>query len=106
VMETLARWAQETSQELINLERARLDALFMAVFPQARRGIMPAVDRCLAIMQRRARLLGLDMPLKLEADWRKEVLGQGGDDTALFEELVAEVLQRTAGKTTKSPDAG
>lgn len=64
----------EPAQELIQLETMRLDALFMAVWPDARRGVLKAVDRALKIQERRAKLLGLDKPAKFEG----EVNGTGG----------------------------
>jgi hypothetical protein len=57
--------------ELRQLEAERLDALHAAVWPKAIRGHLPSIDRVLAIMKRRARLLGLDAPRRsvvVEAD--------------------------------------
>jgi hypothetical protein len=57
----------EPGEEVIAMERERLDALLGAVWEQALAGDFQAVDRALKIMERRARLLGLDRPLKIEA---------------------------------------
>lgn len=46
--------------ELRALEAARLDAMQAAVWPEAMDGRGFAIDRVLRIMERRARLLGLD----------------------------------------------
>ena len=47
------------------LELERLDALWAAIYPDAiKKGNVWKIDRCLAIMERRAKLLGLDKPLK------------------------------------------
>ena len=51
--------------ELRALELSRLDGLTVALWPKARRGELPAVDRVLKIMERRAKLLGLDAPVKV-----------------------------------------
>jgi hypothetical protein len=50
---------------LIVLELMRLERLHAAVWPQAIRGDVNAVDRVLRIMERRARLLGLDAPKRV-----------------------------------------
>ena len=42
------------------LELERLDAMQRALWPAALKGNRPAVESCLSIMERRARLLGLD----------------------------------------------
>ena len=56
---------QEPADELRTLELARLDALLRAVWPKAMRGELTAVDRVLKIMERRANLLGLDAPVRV-----------------------------------------
>lgn len=50
---------REEAEELRLLERDRLDALQQAVWTEAMRGDPRAVDRVLAIMDRRARYFGL-----------------------------------------------
>lgn len=56
----LAALGKEAAEDVLALELSRLDGLLMAMWPQARRGNHGAVDRVLRIMERRARLLGLD----------------------------------------------
>lgn len=56
---------REDVVELRALELSRLDGLMVALWPKARRGELSAVDRVLKIMERRAKLLGLDAPVKL-----------------------------------------
>jgi hypothetical protein len=56
----------EEVQQLRVLESQRLDALLEAVWPQAAQGHLPAVDRAVRILERRARLLGLDAPQQSE----------------------------------------
>ena len=43
------------------MEAMRLDELQNAIWPQALLGDIAAIDRCLAIMKRRAAMLGLDL---------------------------------------------
>jgi hypothetical protein len=79
--ETIRRMLDEhvirPTQELRALEVQRLDALLLAVWPMAmgRRAqrdqpaVLPdptMIDRALKILERRARLLGLDMPVQHE----------------------------------------
>ena len=53
--------------ELRIVEAERLDRLFFVAYKQAvRDGQLPAIDRALRIMERRARLLGLDRPARTE----------------------------------------
>ncbi|MQY11433.1 hypothetical protein SRB5_15510 [Streptomyces sp. RB5] len=64
---------EEKAEELRALENQRLDKLFFVAYRQAvKDGNLPAIDRALRIMERRARLLGLDQPA------RTEVTGAGG----------------------------
>lgn len=55
----------EDVMELRALELSRLDGLMVALWPKARRGDLAAVDRVLKIMERRAKLLGLDAPVRV-----------------------------------------
>jgi hypothetical protein len=73
----------EQAQELRALEALRLDQMQAALWQQATDGDVRAIDRILRIMERRARLLGLDEPerreTKLEIDpqdakFRRELL--------------------------------
>lgn len=50
------------------LEADRLDAIQAAIWPQAiEKGDLKAIDRILKVMERRAKLLGLDAPTKVAA---------------------------------------
>lgn len=51
---------REPAEELRTLELERVDRLMRAIWPQAIKGDVDAIDRVLKIMSRRARLLGLD----------------------------------------------
>lgn len=54
------RQTKESSRDRLDIEVARLDALLTAVFPAAEGGDTRAVDSALKIMERRARLLGIE----------------------------------------------
>jgi len=62
----MQRTIQEPADELRRLEELRLDALLRAMMPEALRGSTWHVDRVLSIMDRRAKLLGLDGPSQVE----------------------------------------
>ena len=56
---------RELALELMTLEANRLDALQMGVWSDAVKGDIPAINAVLKIMERRAKLLGLDAPTKV-----------------------------------------
>lgn len=61
-----------SADELRAEEISRLDGMLAALWPRARRGEAQAIDRVLKIMERRARMLGLDAPE------RRELTGKDG----------------------------
>lgn len=68
VQRGLRRTIQEPADELRQLEVERLDRLLTAVWRSAMGGNLGAVDRVLRVAERRARLLGLDAPTKIETE--------------------------------------
>ena len=64
VASALKKTLAEPADDLRRLEVERLDALLSALWRQAKEGNQGAVDRCIRIMERRAKLLGLDAPTK------------------------------------------
>jgi len=57
---------REPARELLELELRRLDEMFLPVYARAIEGGGPkAIQSCLHIMERRAKLLGLDKPTKI-----------------------------------------
>lgn len=82
--------------DLRSEELSRLDAMLTGLWPSARNGAGAAVDRVLKIMERRARLLGLDAPE------RKRIEGPGGGPLQAvsmtldeFQRIAAEVAAKT-----------
>lgn len=59
-MERLRAESDQAVRELVALEAARLDQLQAGLWRDAVRGDVPAVTAVLRVMERRARLLGLD----------------------------------------------
>jgi hypothetical protein len=70
VTNALRKAKQEPCEGVRALEIERLDAIFLPMYVKAKHGDYGAVDRCIRIMERRARLLGLDAPEKQEIETR------------------------------------
>lgn len=67
-----------------------------------RKVILEAVDRFVKLLTLKSKLLGLDAPMKIDMEVRLQKIAEGGEydfDTlrAIFEEVVAEYPQLTAG---------
>jgi hypothetical protein len=62
---------KEAADDLREVELRRLDDLFLSIYQQARNGNLGAVDRCLRIMERRAKIAGIDAPEKTQQDVRQ-----------------------------------
>lgn len=56
-----------SADELRTEELSRLDAMLGGLWPRARKGEVAAVDRVLKISERRAKLLGLEAPVRIES---------------------------------------
>jgi len=64
----LGRWEREQVQDTgkyVKLELRRLDVALNAIWDKVRDGHLGAIDRMIAIMNKRAKLMGLDKPLEL-----------------------------------------
>ena len=64
-LDRLADETREVTAQWRALEADRLDCLQVAAWDKAIEGDLPAVDRVLKIMERRAKLLALDQPIKV-----------------------------------------
>lgn len=62
---------QDAADDVRNLEVERLDAMLLGLWKSANSGNLGAVDRVLRIMERRAKLLGLDAPTKSQVSIEK-----------------------------------
>lgn len=69
----------------------RLDALLAAQWPRAMQGDVTAAVTCLRIMEREAKLLGLDAPVKVDVEHRLRALAteHGLDPDEAVEEVRA-----------------
>lgn len=99
VRAALRKTLQEPTQELRDLECARLDTMLAAIWGDVRKGHVQKIDRALRIMARRADLLGLDAPKRIEdvTDKRREAeqiaaeIGKG-DDPAVIAQIEKDLL--------------
>ena len=76
----MKRVLQQPAEELRNAELDRLDRLQLAIWQKAMRGETNAIGTVLRIMERRARLLGLDAPQKIQAEVMNYDAGSGSLD--------------------------
>jgi predicted transcriptional regulator len=66
-LENLADKCREEAVHVRDLELQRLDALYLIAYAEVEDGNdLAGIDRCLRIMERRAKLLGLDAAEKVE----------------------------------------
>jgi hypothetical protein len=66
ITEALAEQAAENVEEVRKLENARLDAMLLGLWKNATRGDHQATGAVIRIMERRAKLNGLDAPIQTE----------------------------------------
>jgi hypothetical protein len=83
VMAALRNSVREPAEEYKRLELERLDVAQVALWRQVQAGNLGAIDRLLKIMERRARLLGLDAPTKVaptDPSGEHAYIGMSDDD--------------------------
>lgn len=64
----MKRTLQQPADELRQQELDRIDRLQLAAWPKAMQGHIQSIGIIVRLMERRARLLGLDMPIRIEQD--------------------------------------
>ena len=111
VKAALKRTQQEPADELRTLELVRLDDMLKAIAPHVSAGNLTAIDRALKIQQRRAALLGLDMPAKMELTGKDGQPLQPKEDNARFDRAIStladairEVVSRKGDKQNSAVD--
>ena len=78
----------ESADALRQIELQRLDALQTALWSDAIKGDVQAIDRVLKVMTRRAQLTGIDAPtIQGVIDWRSEIRKRGGDPDAVLDAI-------------------
>lgn len=84
-LERLKKECDEKAEEVRDIEGQRLDRMLASVWSQVLAGNHGAVDRALRIMDRRAKLYGLDAPQKSQIDHlvcaRIEIVADGVVET-------------------------
>lgn len=81
-LKRLAALALDSADELRQMELERLDMLTKALEPMARVGNPGAVNSYLRVMERRAKLLGLDAPAKQIESGTLEIIIHHADDSS------------------------
>jgi hypothetical protein len=118
VRSAIRKVLQEPAEAVRELEAMRLDALLQALWGKALDGDVLVIDRVLKIMDRRARLLGLDAPTKTQQEntgevqhehqhrtWMQEVEHPSVERTAKLLELLAKYHPRFAASQSESGGA-
>ena len=96
VVSAMRRTLQEPSDEVRRLELERLDKMLFGLWQAATKGQWLAKDRVLAIMDRRAKLLGLDAPAKIDITQHiREIAEEAGIDP---DEAVKEAMSIVASR--------
>lgn len=90
----LTRTLQEPADELRRQEAERLDRMLSGLWAEATRGNTAAIQTALKVMERRARLLGLDAPAKTEQT--VTVYDGGGEVERAIRELALELDAQAA----------
>src|SRR5699024_8410222 len=93
--EALAEIPMQQADEMRTVELSRLDLLQRAVWGKAIKGDLQAVDRALKIIDRRAKLLGLDAPQQVQITANDVDLDATVDKMLRVAEMA---LQQTAGE--------
>jgi hypothetical protein len=103
-------WLQESleelkgkAQELRLIELARLDTLQAGLWARATRGDPRAIDTMLRVMERRARLTGIDAPLKIIPGAPDGKLHDIPDDAEL--EAIVEAVNARSKGALPGPDS-
>lgn len=89
----MKRTLQQPANELREQELDRLDRLQLAAWPQAMKGHINSIAVIIRLMERRARLLGLDTPIKIE---QEITTWEGGDSIDKAVRDLANLLRTNA----------
>lgn len=89
VTSALSKTLRECSEDVRQLELERLDAMLAGLWDKATRGDVRSVSAVLRVMDRRAKLLGLDQPTRLavtEAEDQTIVLTWADDAENVYDQ--------------------
>ena len=99
----IKRTMQQPADELREQELDRIDRLQLALWPKAMKGDNASINTIVRLMERRARLLGLDTPIKIQQD----VVNWDGNESIdrAVRELAALLTANDAISISESPMA-
>ncbi|WP_211440934.1 hypothetical protein [Collimonas humicola] len=95
IQSALTRIIREPAEDVLKLELERLDAMFSKPYQAATNGDLLAVGACLNIMARKAKLLGLDAPAKVDATVGNKD-GQPFKSQVVSDAQVADAMKKAA----------
>jgi transposase-like protein len=98
----LERTAQEPADQLRTLECERLNELLRALWPKAMAGNTQAVEKILMVMDRRARYLGLDAPVRIDVTEQIRILVETAVATGLDEAEAVAIADRIVRQHARS----
>jgi hypothetical protein len=93
-LDELASRERESALQVREIELERLDEMLRALWPAVRRGDTSSISTALRVAERRARLLGLDAPVK------QELTGANGGPVSFVDvaRQFADAARKPAGK--------
>lgn len=97
VKAALKKTLQEPADELRQIEIERLDAMLSSIWASVKQGQYGAIDRAIKIMERKAKLLGMDAPTKTDVTSGGEKI-QSPYAGLSDEELLARIAKLTNAK--------
>jgi hypothetical protein len=74
--DALTQIVREPGEQVIKADLERLDLLWRSAITHAMAGSIGHIEVCLKVLARRARLLGLDAPVKAELRWSKDEVSE------------------------------
>lgn len=103
-LEALDKLKAERAERLRDLEVERCDKLTMALWPRAQQGDAQAVNSLVRVMDRRAKLLGLDVPQKVDVNGQVQVIQDA--ESTLDSKLARLITAISARGVLGGPDGG
>lgn len=111
VQSGLQKIITEGGEELLALERERVESMWLGIFPVACKGNIDAIDTCLKLMDKRARLHGLDATIAKLPEQHLHLHGLGSlpfstDIAALSTEEINLLYKLTGGPSADVIEIG
>jgi DNA-binding CsgD family transcriptional regulator len=94
ILQSIAAETKASAVDLLSIELSRLDDLQFGIWADARRGDKRAIDSVLRIMERRARLLGLDITRNLTVTITPDEIVKMNDEE--LHELVSSISKNVS----------